>query len=102
MAIDPFDYYKEYGRSTTFGIPESRVDSGSGGIGSLKQGGVGLAGLLAHPAVGIGATVVSTIANMIGARRAKEQAKKEQRQQEALQRAQWLSGRREQAVGRWG
>ena len=52
--------------------------------------------------IGMGASVVSTIAKMWGAQEAKERERKEREKREALAQAMWMSGRREQAVGRWG
>ena len=73
---------------------EEGVSKGAGGIASI-------AALMGHPGVAIGATVVSAIANMIGAQKAKEEAERERRKQEALQRAAWMSERRAQTWGRY-
>ena len=72
-----------------------------GGLGSVIGGPIGaVAGALGPIGAGIG--VVSTIAGMIGSKKAQDEAEEQRRKEEALRRAAWMSQNRERAVGRWG
>jgi len=74
---------------------------GLGSLGAGLGGGVGAA-LGALGPIGAGLGVVSTIAGMIGSKKAQDEAEDQRRKEEALRRAAWMSQNRERAVGRWG
>jgi len=73
---------------------------GGGGVPGVS--GFNLGSVLNLNTLGIGSTVIGSIAKMIGAQQVKERERKEREKREALAQAMWMSGRREQAVGRWG
>ena len=74
---------------------------GLGSLGAGLGGGVGTV-LGALGPIGAGIGVVSTIAGMIGSKKAQDEAEEQRRKEEALRRAAWMSQNRERAVGRWG
>ena len=81
-------------------MPTETDIASTAGVGAGLLASLGVASKALGP-IGMGLGVVSQIAGMIGRKKAEEEAEKQREKEEALRRAQWMSGRREQAVGRW-